>query len=573
MPYINGVYLAAPGTAVVLNDQNFVGQTNAGGLGVTFIGPATDGDPNTMIAFSSPQQAVSILKGGDLLQAILNAFMGAQGGTGPANVIGIRPELATQATSNITDIASANQIALTTTSYGTLANDSKWQLVPGTTIGYKFSEATDFVGPGGQTYQLGSQDNLSLSVLDLYYTGTGTLPTVTITDTTFVVSATVGGTATQLASLTLSATVTVQQLVNQLNQVTDLVASVLDPNANDATGALFDNVTSATLSILSATPTTFYANIEAVVRWINQQNLYFSAARQAGATTLQTASTWTYASGGTTPAASNSDWQNAYTTAQALTGVELIAPVTSSESMWVMNDTHCHYMSSLGQPRRGYVGDAIGETIATETSYAASINSGRTTIVWPEQKGVDYNGDPTTFAPYLVAPILMGMRAATPAYDSLTLRSVPSNGMGQTVAPSTVSQGLNGGVCVLTTDSNGNVVVAKDRTTWLSSSAYDKVENSTGLVADIITQDLNNLLRTFVSKPMGNVTVGLAQASLVDRLNYWYKLGYLAAQPKSTDVSLTGSGDQISGSANAALDVPTNYIVLSLTPTTVTVSA
>jgi len=569
MPYINGVYMSAPGTSVVVNDQGFSGQTNVGGLGVIFIGPATDGQPNTQLTLSSPGQAVSVLKGGDLLQAVLNAFDGA-GTSGPSQLVAIRPELATQATSSINNGSAVAQIALTTMSYGTIANSSKWQVQAGTTAGYKVSQATDFVGPGSQTYPTSSQDNIALPVFNVYYTGADTNVTITITDTTLTIN---GTTTPTIATITLDSSTTVQQLVNQINQLLGFTATVLDPNTQDPTGALFDNVSAVVVSLLSATPTVFSANVTAAVRWFNQQNAYFTATRQTGATSLATAGTWTYATGGTTPSAANSDWQNAYTTAQSITGVQLIAPVSSSESMWVMNDTHCHYMASIGQPRRGYVGDTTGQTIATETSYASSINSNRTTIVWPEQKGVDYNGNQTTFAPYLVAAKLMGMRAATPASQSLTLHTVNSNGMGQTVAPSTVSTALNGGVCVLYTDDTGKVVVSHDRTTWLQNTNYDKVENSTGLVADIITTDLNQILKTYVSQPMTVITVGGAKAAVLSRLTYWYDRGYLAAKPQSSDVNMQGSGDQISGTAQAAFDVPVNYIVLSITPTTVSVSA
>ena len=567
MPYVNGVYMGAPGTAVVLNDQNFAGQTNVGGLGALLIGPASDGQPNTELQITSPSQAVQTLKGGDLLQATLLLLNAASNGAGPSKVSVIRPEQATQATSTINNSGGTAQITLTTTSYGTVANSSKYKIEAGSTVGYKVSQGSDFVGAGGATYPTQSVDNVSLAVLSLYYTGSDTSPEVAITDTSFQVTATSGGTSTTLANITLSSGVTVQQLVNQLNQVSGLNAAVLDPNAQDATGALFDNVSAAAVSTTSTTPTTFYANVTAAVRKINAENLYFTATREANATSLATSSTWTYASGGTTPTATNSDWQNAYTTAQSVTGISLISCVSSSYSIWAMNDSHCSYMAGIGQPRWGYVGDATGQSLSTETTQAGNLNSDRTSIVWPEQKGTDYNGNSTTFAPYLVAAQIMGQRAATVPYNALTGQTISSQGMGQTVTPSMVATGLSGGVIVLATNQSGQVYVTQDRTTWLQSTPYDKVENSTGLVSDIIIQDLNNTLAQFVGKPVSNVTVGGASAAVLSRLNYWFKQGYLSTQPSSSDVSLTGSGNTITGTAQAAIDVPADYIVLTLTPT------
>lgn len=566
MPYVNGVYMAAPGAAVVLNDQNFTGQTNAGGIGMLLIGPATDGEPNTELDITSGAQATQLLKGGDLLQAVLLALQAAQNGAGPSKLAVIRPELATQATSQIDNSSSVEQIALTTTSYGTVANSSKWQVTAGTP-GYNVTLATDFVGPGGQNYTQAVGTNLALSPISVYYNGTGSTPTYTVSDTQLVLTATTSDTGGTIA---FTSTMTVQQLVNQINQLPGWVATVTDPNSADLVEALFDNVsTAATVSTSSTSPTSLTANVTAVVRWINSVGVYFTATRQASATDLATSSTWTYAAGGTTPTAANSDWQNAYTTAQGVVGINLISCVSSSYTVWAMNDTHCHYMASIGQPRRGYVGDTTGQSISTETAQAAVLNSNRTSIVWPEQKGTDYNGNPTTFAPYLVAAQIMGQRAATVPYDALTGRTVSSGGLGQSVSPTAVATGLNGGVMVLRYNQSGQVIVSQDRTTWLQSTPYDKVENSTGLVADIIVADLNNTLSQFIGKPVTNATVGGASAALVSRLNYWYKQGYLAAQPKTSDVSLSGSGNTITGTAQAAIDVPTDYAVLQLTPTAV----
>jgi len=72
---------------------------------------------------------------------------------------------------------------------------------------------------------------------------------------------------------------------------------------------------------------------------------------------------------------------------------------------------------------------------------------------------------------------------------------------------------------------------------------------------------------------MTNITVGGAKGAVLSRLTYWFDRGFLAAKPASSDVSITGTGDQISGTAQAAFDVPTNYINLSITPTTASVSA
>jgi len=563
MPFINGVNVGAPGAYVAINDQNFEAPPTTGGYGVLLIGPSVDGQPNVPLSIT-PNNATATLKGGNLLQGVLNAFRGAQKAGGSVNVTVIDPTPRTQATSTINSTAGTAAIDLTTTAYGTLANDAKWQVQAGATAGYTVSQGFDFVGPGGQTYLTNTADNISLSALSLYYTGPATDVTATVTDTAFQVTSSGG---TSIANIALSSGLTVQSLSNQLNSISDLVAAVLDPNPQDGVASFFDNVTGVSLSTSSGSPTTFTANVTAVVRYFNNANLYFTASRVSGATNLATSSVFTYASGGTTPTATNADWQNAYTTAQTVSQIGFISPVSSSYTLWAMNDAHCHYMASIGQPRRGYVGDTSGQTLATELQQAAILNSNRSSIVWPEQQGIDYNGNSTTFAPYLEACAVMGERAATVPYNALTQQPVPSRGMGQTVTPGMVTQGLAGGVAVIATNAQGIPVLQQDRTTWLQNTAYDKVENSTGWVADIVSSDLNNTLGLFIGKPVSGITVAQAQSALFARLMYWYSQGYLSSAPKLSDISITGSGDAITGTANAAFDVPGNYIVLQLYPT------
>ena len=67
--------------------------------------------------------------------------------------------------------------------------------------------------------------------------------------------------------------------------------------------------------------------------------------------------------------------------------------------------------------------------------------------------------------------------------------------------------------------------------------------------------------------------VSLASAAILDRLVYWYGQGYLVTAPSISDISLTASGNTITGNVNAAVAVPTDYIVLQLTPTATTVAA
>lgn len=555
MPFVNGQYMVTPGSAVILNDNNLLAPPSTPGLGLLLIGPATDGQPNTPITISSPQEAINKLKGGDLLQACLLAFNPSREVQGVNSLTVIRPEQATPATSTIGTV-----INLTTTSYGVQANLAKWMVQAGTTSGYKVSLGFDFVGPGGQTYPTVTQDNVGLNVLSIYYTGTGTTPTVTVTDSSLTLTVTSGTGGT----INFTNTMTVQQLVNQINAISGWMATVLDPNANDLVQALFDNVSSKAVGTTAATATVLTANVTAVVRWINSTGSYFTATRQANAATVPTFSGWTYATGGTTPTASNSDWQNAYTTAQGVTGIAIVCPVNSSSSIWAMNDAHCAYMTGLGQWRRGYVGDALGQTLTTEITNAAVLNSQYTSVVWPGSKGVDYNGNNTTFAPYLVACQIAGARAGNPPPGKITNTSIISQGLETALTPAQVAQANAAGIACLRTTQQGTVVLSWDRTTWIQDTKYDKVENLTGLAAGMIVQTQNAVLRKYVGRPVTPQLLGHIQGDLLADLTNWYQAGLLAVAPKLADINVTANGQVITASASVAIIVPGNYIVLTL---------
>lgn len=561
MPFINGQYVITPQATTLVNDSNFGMQPSQSPLGLILIGPATDGKPNTALTINGPQDAINQLKGGDGLQACLLAFNPSDEVSGVNSLTFIRSELATQATSAIGSV-----INLTATSYGTLANLAKWMVQAGTNSGFKVSLGSDFVGPGNQVFPTVVQDNVGLNVLSLYYSGTGTTPTVTVSDSQLVLAVT-GGTGFTVA---FTPAMTVQQLVNQINNTAGWVATVLDPNASDLVESLFDSKSAQAVGTTSVTQTTLTANVAAVVNWINLAASYFTATRQANPVSVPTSSTWTYATGGTTPAAANADWQNAYTTAQQVTGVYVISPVVGSASIWAMNDAHCAYMTSLGVWRQGYVGDVLGQALTAEITNVKALNSMYTSMVYPGQKGTDYNGNAVTFAPYLVAAQVAGARAGIVPPGKLTQVHFNSNGPEIVLTPGpqgTLSQANAAGIAALAPDSTGKVVLSWDRTTWLQDSKFDKIENLTRMALGMIVSSQNAILTKNAGSPVTPTLLGHVKGSLLADLTNWYNAGLIVVAPQASDITLTANGATVIGLANLQIGQPGNYWVLTLYPT------
>ena len=564
MPYVNGTYFSQPGPVIQINDSAMVQNLSNAANGLLLLGSSTDGEPQNVYTFTSPSSAIATLKGGPLLQATLNAFNPSPIIPGAPFISCIRVDEAggTLAGNTILNATTGTCITLTPTSYGAAANSLKWMLSTGTLQGYQFSMAND-LSPvaGGLVLPTFTLNNIALYGITVYYSGVGTVPTYTVTSTSISFSATVSGTPTVLATITFTSTMTIQALVNQINQNADLVAAVADPNPNDLVSSLFDIVATAPLGTTSTAATSVTANATAIVRAINAASGgYFTAVKSPTATIPATTSTWTYISGATTTAPQNTDWQSAYTFAQTLNNIYAVTPVINTYAIWSMNDAHCQYMQSIGLPRRGYVGDSVGQLLSVETAFASTLNSNRTSIVWPGATGFDYNGNATTFAPYYVAAMMASMRCGAAPTRALTNTQLNVTGLETQVTPQTVATALTGGVDVLYPNFKNQVTVAHDITTWLSSTAIDKVENNVGMEVDVIYQDLWNLFSTYIGLPDDSTVQANLSATTLDRLTYWYEQGYLAASPSASNINLTFSGTIITGSINIAITSPINYI-------------
>ncbi len=561
--YINGQSVSVPSVVITTDDQPLTTGSSTPTLGLLLIGPANDGAPNTPLTFTDLNQAIRALNSGDLVQAIANAFQpsGSRPAVNTLTAIQVNP--LTTASSTIPPVSGSVDFPLTTTHYGEEANTAQWQLTSGTTLGYQFSQRMNGLAAGNTPYKTVTQDDIGINALTLYYSGTGTSPTLTITDSAVTVSAT---TSDQGGTVTLGSSTSLAQVAADLNAFPGWNATVVATNPNQTTAAFFDNVSAVTVPTSSTSPYTLTAHVYALAQYFSQQAIYFTGTRPANATALTTSSTWTTASGATSPAATNTNWQDAYTTAQSLPGIGIVTPISSSESIWDMNDAHCHYMASIGSGRRGYTGDALGATISTETADAALINSNRTSIVWPGVKGTDVNGNATTFAPYVSsAPMVASMRAAAPATQALTGATLLTTGLEQAVGPTTAGTANAGGVMALYTDLvTGAVKISWDRTTWLQSTAADKVENTVGIEVDLLTQDLNQALQAFISPVASPGDVGAAAETLYQRLLYWYGQGTIVVEPQQQNISLSASNGVISGTVQVTMGIPTNYVAVTL---------
>ncbi len=556
----NGQVLIQPQARTAFNYAGLTPPNPATPYATVLVGESNQG-PNALTLIQSPADIINNLgqdsDGANACWLALNPS-GVTNGANPLYFWNVNPT--TQGTLNLMSAGATTQIVLTTTRWGADADLIKVAVSAGSTAGYTVTVADDYSG-GAATLS-----NVALSVLSLWYSGTGTSPTVSVTDSLLTLTATTADTG---GTITLTASMTAQQLVNQINTFTGWNATLLDPNPQDLVAALFDNVSDVAVSTTSTTPTALTANVTAVVRALNgPTQTWVTAVRQADATALATTGLYAYASGGTTGAATTATWQAAYTALQAQTDVLWVTPISPSSSYWLMNQAHCQYMHGLGYGRSGIVGGDSGTTVSTALTNAALLVSQYTSYLANGFTAAALDGTVTTFPPYVAVAALTAMEAGQALNESLTLKPVTASGLEQTFAVPVVDQLINGG-CVVLKPFNGTYVVAKGQTTAAldPSATSDQIQMSAVNERFVIEQGVNLVLSAFVGKPITSTTASRVRDAV---LNYLSGIatnpGAMIFQaPTRSQVVVTISGTVISVTAPASPTLPADYALALLT--------
>ena len=534
---------------------------------LVLIGPSPEG-PNSLVTVYSPATVTAALgpstmdlpagQSNQLADAALLALNPSPdtAGAAPLQVWNVNPTA--QASATLANGSAVAQVSGLTTRWGTPANQIKWAVASGTTAGYSITVADD---QSGDSY---TANNLALTPVTIAYTGT-TLTDVTITVTDSSASVSAGTTPSAVFSVDFTTAPTVQQFANQVNQQANFVATVTDPNPNDPTAALFDNVTA--LAVTSG-GTALTANIAAVVAWLNSgAQPLVTATRAANATTLATLGTFAYFAGGTTGTAANSDWQAAYTALQAQTAPLLVVPITTSSSIWAMNQAHCILMHNLGHGRSGAVGGSTNTAVADALSAASSLAQRYTAYVVQGWIQATPTGGTITYPPNVVAAAHAAMHLGQPLDQSTTFVRVNAIGLDQTFSPPVIDQLIQGG-CLVVKPSQGGFIVVKDQTTAAVNPAAtaDAIQWQAVNETFTIEAQVQQALAIFIGKPITATTAGRVQDTLVTLFRTIATPPHplIFAAPATKDIGVSISGTVISVQAPVSPTVVADFATVLL---------
>lgn len=476
--FFAGRLWVSPATISQVDDSAMYNRNANVGNVLAIIGKAEGGQPLTPLRFKSPQEAASVLRSSLAIKAVEKAFDPSSETGGPADVVFIRVDPATQSTLALKNGSAATVINLTSTDYGRFTNQIKVKVEAGSVSGKKVTTQL------GNAYY--SADNIARQALSVTYTGASATATVTVTATTLTLTA-AAAVVIQLADYP-----TITSLVERINSEPGYAAAVLDGNGEKPTLNGLDGVTAGNVKNLVVNVT---AHLQAVVDWFNGIGEGFiTATRAANAVDVPANIPFTYLAGGSNGNTTNTDWQSAFDVLQA-TDVQWVVPLSEDPAIHAMTDAHVTYMSNIARlERRSIVGGDTGVTYDNAIAAAKALNSDRTSYTHLGFYDYDAAGNLTLYPAYVMAALLAGAFSGLNPGSALTNRSIKVQGLEQNLRnPTDTDQLINRGVLCVENTNRGYRVV-KSITTWLNNSNYNRVEVSVGVAMDYVARAIRTTL-------------------------------------------------------------------------------
>jgi hypothetical protein len=490
-----------PAVMSSVNDSAMFNPNTDVGNVLAVIGQSVAGQPNTPLAFISPEDARTALVSGDLLDAVVRAFDPSAETSAPATIIAMRVNPATASTLVLLSGAAASVITLTAGDYGLRTNQIKVKVETATNLGLKLT--TQF----GSAYY--SQDDVGRNAFAVQYTGGGASARMSVTNAAVTLES---PNSTVVASIDLNSYQTIQQVVDRINATAGFVATVTDGNGSAPALNGLDSVSLQDVKTASYQAT---AHLQAAVDWFNGAGEgYVNAVRTAGAGAVPAVLPFTYLAGGADGTVTNTEWSNAFTALQTV-DTQWVVPLSSSPSIAAMADAHCAYMSNVARKeRRAICGTALGTSDIQAIAAAKAINSDRTSLVHLGIWDYDVTGALVLYAPYITAAMVAGAFSGINPGTPLTNKSLKVRGVERKLRNPTDTDALiNGGVLCLQSTSTGYRVV-KSISTWLTNKNFNRVEQSVGTALDFVCRTVRDAVADLKGAKASPATLGLAGAKV-----------------------------------------------------------
>ena len=552
--FFNGQKWTTPGVMSRIDDEAMYNNNLNIGNVAAFIGRSEGGQPKTALRFGSPSEARNALLSGDLLTAIEQAFDPSAETNAPSQIVAIRVNPAVQASAEVKDSSGfTTVIKLFSTDYGRRANSIRYKIETGTESGKKITTQL------GDTYY--TADNISRYVFSIQYSGTEASATMTVTDTSVILSAPAG---VEADMIDLHSYETIQKLVDKINTVPGFFAEVVDNNGEKETLNGLDMVSAIDVRSDKCIAT---AHVQAIVDWFNGLGEEFVTAERVTGIYPRNVP-WTYLQGGSDGEVNISDWQDCFDVLQTQ-DVQWVTPLSSESVIHAMCDTHVSYMSNVGRmERRAIVGGKSGTSDKEAIAAAKALASDRISYVHLGMYDYDSSGKLTLFPPYILAAKIAGMfSGVTPGY-SLTGRTIKIKGIERNLRnPTDTDQLITGGVLCVENTKDGYKIV-QSITTWRANSKYNRVEVSTGAAVDYVARTVRERAEKIIGGAPGSpIKLSTALQEADTALRQLTTEGIIVGDETSPSFkNLTASleGDVLRLEFEASPGIPVNYVLITI---------
>ncbi len=550
--FFNGRQWISPAVMSAVDDSKMYGRKPSDGNNLGLIGRANGGKPCTPLKFGSVSEAKSVLRDGDLLRAVERCFNASTESPGPSYITVVRVNPATQSSLTLKDASAGDAITLTSTNYGLPDNQIKVKVEAGTNAGLRLT--TQF----GTAFN--SADDVATNAFSVLYSGTGT-GTMTIGATSIALTLN-----SVVTTVDLNSFVTVQEVVDRLNTITSIAATVLDGNGGKVALNGLDGVTAQDIKTATFTVT---ANLQAAVDWFNSLGEGFvNATRAAGALKVPAPVNFTYLAGATDGVVTFQEWDDAFAALQTA-DVQWVVPLNGAANIHAMADAHVRYMSEIARKeRRCFVGTASGTTDANAIIAAKNINSDRTALTHLGIYDYDGRGQLVLFEPYFAAAMVAAAFAGLNPGTAMTNKSLSIAGLERKLRnPTDTDDLITAGVLCIEDTPNGYRVV-QSISTWLNNDNYNRREISVGFACDFVMRGVRAALDRFRGAKNNPSSLETA-ASVIDTVLRSMAVpepvgpGVLAgdsANPPYKNIRVTQEGDIMRAEFQASPVIPINYI-------------
>lgn len=585
--FFNGQLLVTPQTASAVNDDAMLNQNLSVGNVLAVLGESLGGKPFEVYRFGNPNKAREVLVGGELCDAVVNAFAPSSETGSPQTVLAVRVNPALQ--SQLQLMAATPGVGV----YGTLkgntysSKDTQISVKVEASGGGKARDITLKGGAAANAWSIkgtaigGSRLRLHVmsadSTLDIHFDTDGVLKAKMIIDAS--------GAAPQIEEFPFDNFPTLGELTDYLESKLDhsgVQVFVFDYLYPDPDRSLPSDI----LDPVSFMPTPANTQpLDQLVTWRAYAVKTWFDTYAADYVTFEpnkaNSSVWAsgleigdYQSLVAQPSQvpTVADWAKALSLLERK-DVQWVYPVSGNPAIHAQVKSHVEVCSNvMRRERRTIVGTVLNTSDDDAIAQAKSLNSPRVSLVHIGHYAYDMAGKlvlrPAYMTAGLVAAGFAGVNPGTP----LTNKSLSVQGLERDLAnPTDTDPLILGGVLPIENTETG-YKITQSITTWLGDSKYSKREQSCGVAIDFAIRNVRVALDVLRGQKQTPIllarAVSIAKGTLSE-LSRAEPMGPAVLvgdenSPPWRNVSATVEGDVLRVQFEASPAIPNNYILVTM---------